>query len=346
MDSPLVSVIIAAHNEEAVIGACLDALDAQRDCPPLQVIVSANGCTDETAQMASAHGATVVDCVETGKAGALNAADLVATGFPRLYLDADIVLPEDAVAQVLRGFRSSSGILAVAPRRRMNTVGRPLPVRAYYAINDRLPAFSGSLFGRGLIALSEGGRSRFDRFPPMIADDLFVDSLFAEGEKSAAELEVIVEAPRRTRDLVARLVRVRRGNSQMRVTDLGGAQLKVRRSDRWAWLRDVVAPEPQLAFAAIPYVAITVTAELLARRARSDGWGKDYSTRSGGAGVGSGGEQEDPEPSRARVGETHMAAGHISGGGSQLQRGASEAMQVQGSAERATCGRPGRTGAK
>lgn len=294
MDDRMVSVVIAAHNEESVIGACLDALSSQLDSPPLQVIVSANGCSDRTAQVALERGVTVIDRAEAGKARALNAADLVASAFPRLYLDADIILPKDAVAQVLRGFESSSATLAVAPRRRMDTAGRPLLVRAYYAINDRLPAFTGSLFGRGLMALSEGGRSRFDQFPLMIADDLFIDSLFTDGEKAAADLEVVVEAPHRTRDLVARLVRVRRGNSQMRMEDLSGvAQVNVRASDRWAWLRDVVVPEPHLVFAAVPYVAITAIAEVLARRARSDGWGRGDSTRSVDHAVDSRGNQEN-----------------------------------------------------
>ncbi|WP_312678566.1 glycosyltransferase, partial [Microbacterium sp.] len=81
----MVSVIIAAHNEEAVIGGCLDALQRQ-GVPGLQIIVSANGCTDATAAVAAAHGATVIDRAEPGKAGALNAADRIAAGYPRVYL--------------------------------------------------------------------------------------------------------------------------------------------------------------------------------------------------------------------------------------------------------------------
>lgn len=52
----MVSVVIAAHNEEAVIGGCLDALLAQRTDTPLEVVVSANGCTDRTAEAAEARG--------------------------------------------------------------------------------------------------------------------------------------------------------------------------------------------------------------------------------------------------------------------------------------------------
>ena len=40
----MVSVIIAAHNEEGVLGATLDALLAQPGIAADRVIVSANGC--------------------------------------------------------------------------------------------------------------------------------------------------------------------------------------------------------------------------------------------------------------------------------------------------------------
>jgi hypothetical protein len=55
----------------------------------------------------------------------------------------------------------------------------------------------------------------------------------------------------------------------------------VRSTDRWAWLREVVLPDPRLIPAAVPYVSITLIAGLLARRrvAAGHGWGRDESTR-------------------------------------------------------------------
>ena len=37
-----------------------------------------------------------------------------------------------------------------------------------------------------MIALSEEGRARFDAFPTLIADDLFLDSQFSAAEKAEA----------------------------------------------------------------------------------------------------------------------------------------------------------------
>lgn len=278
------SVVIAAHNEENVIGPSLDALLGQGTSSPLQVVVSANGCTDRTVAVATRPGVTVLDRPDPGKAAALNSGDQAVTVFPRIYLDADILVPPGGLAALLGCFAESAHPLAVVPRRRLNTTGRPWPVRAYFAINERLPAFRNGLFGRGMIALSEQGRHRFGTFPTLIADDLFIDSQFSDAEKAEiSDVEVVVEAPFTTRDLVRRLVRVRRGNAQLRAAAASGmVNAVVRPADHWAWLRDVVVHNPRLAPAAIPFVSITLIASLLARRPRHQagtGWSRDESTR-------------------------------------------------------------------
>ncbi len=282
------SVVIAAHNEEHLIGGCLRAIADQDFSGDLQVVVSANGCTDNTAEVARSAGAEVIDRPDPGKPAALNAGDAVSTSFPRIYLDADIILPRNALSAFITRLGSEAGCLAVVPRRRLETRGRPWPVRAYFAINERLPVFRTGLFGRGVIVLSEEGRARFSAFPPVIADDLFVDSLYAENERAVVDdVEVTVEAPHTTRDLLRRLERVRRGNAQMRAADADGdLALTVRRPQRWAWLTEVVLPHPRLAFAAIAYVSITLAAAILARRQVRDtsrNWGRDESTRGGSA---------------------------------------------------------------
>jgi hypothetical protein len=165
--------------------------------------------------------------------------------------------------------------MAAAPTRVLDVAGRPVGVRAYYAVNGRLPAFRDALFGRGAIALSQAARARFDRFPEQTADDLFLDSLFEVGEKrEIAGAASRVATPRRTADLIRRLVRVRAGNAALRASS--GA---VRPSVRSSWLRDVVLPRPWLAPAAVCYVAITLIAERRSRRTTASTWGRDESSR-------------------------------------------------------------------
>jgi glycosyltransferase involved in cell wall biosynthesis len=279
----MVSVVIAAHNEARVLGGCLDALLAG-GAEGLDVIVVANGCTDETAAVARARpGVRVIELAAASKPAALNAGDAAAVGFPRVYLDGDIPLSGGAVRRLAAALAGGDRVLAAVPTRRLVLTGRPLPVRAYYAVHARLPVFATGLFGRGAIALSEAGRARFDRFPDMIADDLFLDSLFNQRERVVVgEVAAPVGTPLRTGDLVRRLVRVRAGNAAMRT-----AQAGVRRADRLSWLTDVVLPRPWLAPAAVYYVGLTVTAALLARRrSRATHWGRDESSRTGGAAPG------------------------------------------------------------
>jgi glycosyltransferase involved in cell wall biosynthesis len=274
-DSPI-SVVIAAHNEAAVIGRCLDALLAGASPGELDVTVVANGCTDDTAAVAaSRRGVRVIDRPEPGKVGALNAGDAVAQGFPRVYMDADIVLPPGALRTLVSGL--GDGVHAVVPRRELDLSGRPLLIRAYYAINSRMPVYARALFGRGVIALSAAGRARFDTFPDVVADDLFLDSLFSWEEKRQVDAVASrIATPRRTRDLIRRLSRVRSGNASIRAQSTG-----VRRASRSSWLRDVVLPRPWLAPAGACYAAITLLAAAKARRSPASGtqWARDESSR-------------------------------------------------------------------
>lgn len=272
------SVVIPAHNEAAVLGRTLRGLLDGARPGEFEVIVVPNGCTDETAAVARAvPGVTVVEVARGSKAAALNLGDAVATGFPRVYLDADIGLRADQV-RLLAAAVATPGVLAATPRREVDTTGRPMPVRAYYAVHGRLPAFRGALFGRGVVVLSAAGRARFDRFPETFADDLFLDSLFGAGERrEVAGVRTLVAAPYRTRDLLRRLVRVRAGNAALRAADRG-----VRPSRPASWLVDVVLPRPWLIPAGLCYAALTVTAGLAARRpGRAQVWGRDESSRAG-----------------------------------------------------------------
>ncbi len=278
----MTSVVIAAHNEGAVIGRCLDAL-AQGVAPgELDITVVANGCTDDTADRASRHaGVRVLDVARPGKSNALNEGDRVAVGFPRVYLDADIVLTGGDLRRLCAALSPSTP--AAMPARRLDLSGRPLVVRAYYTIQRHLPAFTTGLFGRGAIALSEAGRARFERFPDLVADDLFLDSLFTAAEKrQVADVVSVVATPRRTADLLARLVRVRRGNADLRTASGAGSVAgAVRPPDRMSWLRDVVLRRPWLAPAGGVYAAVTLYAARLASRPAEAGqeWGRDESSR-------------------------------------------------------------------
>lgn len=87
---PLVTVIIAARNEERRIGQCLESLLAQT-WARLEIIVVDDGSSDRTAGVAGAFaGVRVMIQPPSGKATAINAAAKVAQGDVLMFLDGDM----------------------------------------------------------------------------------------------------------------------------------------------------------------------------------------------------------------------------------------------------------------
>ena len=211
------SVVVPAHDEEAVIGRCLRAITQGARDGELEVIVVCNGCSDATAERARAFGppVRVLETPRASKSEALNLGDSAARGFPRFYLDADVVLPLESarrVADVLRGGRA----LAAAPRLRVDLSDRPWAVRAYYAIWTRLPYVAQGMIGSGVYAVSEAGRARFGAFPAIISDDGFVRLQFAPSERvSVAGARFEIAPPRSLRQLIRIKVRSQKGAIQL-----------------------------------------------------------------------------------------------------------------------------------
>ena len=185
------SVIIPANNETDWIGRCLAALIAQQGLTGMrEIIVAANGCTDDTVALAEAHRAeaeaagwqmTVLDIAEGNKAGALNRADQVAQGAMRAYLDADVVLSAQVLAQIVAVLDRpdpayASGRLVVAPAASWIT-------RAYARFWSRLPFMTRGVPGAGLFAVNAPGRARWGEFPAIISDDTYVRLSFAPEER-------------------------------------------------------------------------------------------------------------------------------------------------------------------
>lgn len=143
-DSPravtTVSVVVAAYDEEPLIGGLLRSLDDQT-LPPLEVIVADDGSRDRTADVAEAAGARVLRLPHRGPAVARNEAAGVARGDVLVFLDADM--------ECARGFLERL-VQPIAEGRAIGTFSREMYVantdnrwaRAYAALRwsppDRL----------------------------------------------------------------------------------------------------------------------------------------------------------------------------------------------------------------
>lgn len=91
-----VSVLVAARNEERWIGACIAAAFASGAD---EVIVADGGSSDQTREIASGAGATVIEC-EPMRSRQLNRAAQAARGDALIFLHADTMLPAGAAAAV------------------------------------------------------------------------------------------------------------------------------------------------------------------------------------------------------------------------------------------------------
>ena len=188
----MLSVIIPAANEAALIGRCLTALFANPPPPGGgEAVVVANGCRDDTAAraraMAGLAGASgwrlqVLDLPQGGKPLALNAGDAAAKGDRRAYLDADVVVSPGLIGQLVAALAGEAATYASGTPR----IPRPQsPVtRAYARFWQRLPFAAQTLApGYGLFAVNAAGRARWGGFPAIISDDTYVRLQFSAAER-------------------------------------------------------------------------------------------------------------------------------------------------------------------
>lgn len=276
MSTPVGSIIIAAHDEEAVIARTLEPLSESAVRGVVEVIVVCNGCRDRTPEVArGVPGVRVLELGRPSKTAALREGERVMRPGPRLYLDADVILTAAAAVATLRAL--GGGVIAGRPPHRFDTTGAGLVVRRWYAVRTRLPSVVGSLWGAGCYGLSEGGRARFDDFPEVVADDLVIDSLFEPDEIVIIDTDpVIVHTPRRLRDLLLVLRRSYRsqGEADAAVEGFGRARRR-QLGDLGALIRQ----EPSRVGDAAIYALVIVLARLRARIGPSPTWERDTSSR-------------------------------------------------------------------
>jgi glycosyltransferase involved in cell wall biosynthesis len=191
----VISIIIPANNEEALLPRCLTALAASDPVDEgVQIIVAANACTDGTVAVANGMAQTfenrgwpllVLDLAEGGKMNALNRGDAAAMGDKRVYLDADVTVDPALMAelsQVLNDPRSTyaSGDVRIAQPQSWVS-------RAYRQIYKRVPFFTQDVPGCGLFAVNAAGRERWGDFPDIISDDTFVRLSFPPSERKKTD---------------------------------------------------------------------------------------------------------------------------------------------------------------
>jgi glycosyltransferase involved in cell wall biosynthesis len=193
----MLTVIIPSYNEENYIGACLEAVRTQAGLPEnhsIQVIVAANGCNDRTVARAEEKAKelrnqgfefVVLDIAQGNKMSAINQAETVAVYETRAFLDADVVLSDHVLAELV------DILSADEPRYASGTISIPhaksIVSQAYAKVWTNLPFVRDGVPGIGLYAMNAKGRARWNEFPAIYSDDRFVRLQFASHERFKTE---------------------------------------------------------------------------------------------------------------------------------------------------------------
>lgn len=110
-NTPSISVVIPAFNEEAYLGETLDRLRAAerfltaRTDSALQILVVDNGSSDRTVEIARDRGATVVTESERNIARVRNTGAQAADHDVLVFLDADTLVPPDLLLRIAQAMR-------------------------------------------------------------------------------------------------------------------------------------------------------------------------------------------------------------------------------------------------
>jgi len=167
-----VSVVIPAASESLLIGRAVDSVLSEEYGGEIEIIVVVNGANDDTALIAKAKGATVIEIDRAIGAGmARNIGTRTATGDLLVFLDADSYVGRGALRSVAKAARAKEGHECFG-----TVLGRPDSTRAifriFFALKNvvhRLGLYKGVL--GGLLFADAALMKRIGGFSP----DLFVD---------------------------------------------------------------------------------------------------------------------------------------------------------------------------
>lgn len=218
------TVIIPAHNEDAVIARCLDGVrNGAPDNHAMQIIVAANGCHDRTVEIARvvAPEADIVEIARSSKTAAINAANEVARHAPRIYLDADVECDFATLSALAEALRDSGAMIA-APAVRFDLSRANAGVRAYYRVWLRQPFAKEGKGGAGCYGLSKDALGSIGPFPDIIADDTWIHTRFSDDQRRDLQkgphegsLSTRVHPPRTLLDLIKVEGRKQIGNREL-----------------------------------------------------------------------------------------------------------------------------------
>ncbi len=180
---PFVSLIVCAHNEEAIIadklGNCL-RLDYPAD--RLEILLGCDGCTDRTAAIAAGSGMQnlrVFDFPRSGKPATLNRLVPEARGELLVFSDANSLFEPDTVSALVRRFEDGAVGCVCGELRLRAGAGGGSAEGFYWRYETLLKFFESRL---NILVGANGGvfairRDLYDPLPPGTITDDFIISM-------------------------------------------------------------------------------------------------------------------------------------------------------------------------
>jgi len=196
---PMVSVLIAAYNEQDCIAHRLDNLLAQ-DYPAdkLEILVGSDASTDETDAIVhryAARGVKLSRAERCGKAGVLSRLVSMAKGDVLVMTDANTEFERDAVRLLVQPLRDEGTGLVCGRLRLHSPAGAPVAESAYWKLESLLKLYESR---RGCVMGANGGiyAVRKDLFAPLPAGTVVDDFVAAlrvleAGSRVAYEPEAV-----------------------------------------------------------------------------------------------------------------------------------------------------------
>lgn len=221
---PFVSLVVAAHNEEACLPAKLRNMQETRyPVDRLEILIGSDGSTDRTDEIV--QGATdprvrLVRLDRSGKASVLNRCIPLSRGEIVVLSDANTLVDPEAVAHLVNCFEDPDVGAACGRLVLEGQTSEQAPERSYWSYETAIKAAEGR---RGSLIGANGGlyairRRLYSPLPPGTITDDFVISmrLLARGFKVVFEPRAVgrEEAPRALGVEFGRRARIAAGNFQ------------------------------------------------------------------------------------------------------------------------------------
>ncbi|WP_052140969.1 glycosyltransferase [Pseudoalteromonas piratica] len=276
MNQNIPVIIIPAYNERSVIARTLTPIYPGIEGGDFSIVLAVNGTTDDTVDFVK-QTFPKVNCldIEIGsKTNAINEAEKLNVGFPRVYMDADVVLTLKGIKSLIDRLASTKQPLLAAPKAEMDFSHSSFLVKAFYQAWFKTKFYTEQGFGGGVYGLNEAARSNFERFPKIIADDGFIREVVCSSQHSIVnECISIVSAPRDIRSLIKIKSRSKLGNMELKKKGLiKNAPLTGKRFEQSPSLIEFIV-----------YGVVNVIATKFAQRSLSSlesyTWQKDSSSR-------------------------------------------------------------------